>query len=316
MPRPPLLARSVRAESARAESVRTVPVAGVVGRCVVAGGGAVGAMFAGLLAAAGADVAVVDIAPAGRADIGARSIRGDITAPDAALIDELAAADVVVLAVPADVAQSALPHIAASVRTGTLLVDTLSVKTGIVAAIRREAPHAEAVSLNPMFAPSLGVRGRPIAIVRITGGPRGDELIRLLADAGARVVEMTADEHDRISALTQAMTHAAIISFGIALGELGLDIETIAAVAPPPHATMLALLARIGAGAPETYWDVQAANPYAAETRARLARALSRVNALVALGDESGFGLVLDEARRTLGPENEHFRDRCAAIFA
>ena len=52
-----------------------------------------------------------------------------------------------------------------------------------------------------------------------------------------------------------------------ALAELDIDIADLDRIAPPPHAALLSLLARITSGAPEVYWDVQAANPYAPAAR-------------------------------------------------
>ena len=54
-------------------------------RCVIVGGaGAVGGMFATLLAHAGADVLVVDVAPSAGSNGNShmRFVQGDITAPD------------------------------------------------------------------------------------------------------------------------------------------------------------------------------------------------------------------------------------------
>jgi prephenate dehydrogenase len=166
-----------------------------------------------------------------------------------------------------------------------------------------------------MFAPSLGLGGRPVAAVRISDGPRTAAMLQLITESGGRIVEMSATEHDRICAITQAMTHAAVLAFGIALSEADLDLDTVVAVAPPPHASLLALLARLCAGAPETYWDVQVANPAAGLARASLRRALSRLDELVDDANEAGFGQLLDEARNTLGEHFPRYRDACARMF-
>jgi prephenate dehydrogenase len=122
-----------------------------------------------------------------------------------------------------------------------LAVDTLSVKTDIVAALAAHAGHLEAVSLNPMFAPALRFDGRRVAAVVGRDGPRARALLDAVDRRGGRVAELGADEHDRIAAVTQAV----VLAFGLALGELGVAVKDLGAVATPPHLTLPALLARL-----------------------------------------------------------------------
>ena len=304
-------------------------------RCLVVGGaGAVGRMVVELLLGAGASVCVVDPAPpvdpapavdaapavgpaaaAGGTRPGYRHLRSDITAIDGALAAELGRAEIVVLAVPEPVALAAVPSVAAAMGPGALLVDTLSVKGPIAAAVGRAGGRLEALSLNPMFAPSLGIAGRAVAAVVVHDGPRTQGLLDLVRQRGGRVVELSADEHDELAAATQALTHATVLAFGLALAELEVDVDDLTAVAPPPHATLLALLARITSGAPETYWDVQAANRHADRARAALAGGLRRLAEIVDGGDVEEFAAALDRLRGALGGEAARYRDLCEHLF-
>ncbi|SNS06412.1 prephenate dehydrogenase/arogenate dehydrogenase family protein [Actinoplanes regularis] len=275
-------------------------------RAVVVGGGAVGGMFAQLLRDGGASVTVVDVAARG-------DLRADVTAPSPELIAVIGAADTVLLALPEAVTLKALPEVTAVMAAGALLVDTSSVKAGIVDA---GPPGREWVSVNPMFAPSLGMRGRPVAAIVAHGGERVEGFLAEITGWGGRVVRMSAVEHDRIAAVTQSMTHAAILAFGLAVRDLGLPLETLAATAPPPHQSMLALLARLMSQSPEVYWDIQAANPHAAHGRAALADGLRRLADLVDAGDTHGFDDALGELRSLFGDDLAIHRDRCARMFA
>src|SRR6478736_657185 len=156
------------------------------------------------------------------------------------------------------------------------------------------AGEAEALSLNPMFAPALGFAGHPVASVVVRDGQRGRALCDLIEQWGARVVTVTADQHDRVAAAAQALTHAAVIAFGAALTELDVDIADLDRIAPPPHTALLSLLARIASGAPEVYWDVQAANPYAPAARRALSRGVSQLTGVVEDGTCEEFGDLLD----------------------
>jgi 4-amino-4-deoxyprephenate dehydrogenase len=293
------------------------PLAGQ--RCVVVGGaGAVGVMFADLLARSGAEVCVVDTTsgPPELPGGSTRYVRGDVTNIGPRLAAEIAGADLVLLAVPERVALAAVKPVIDLMRPGALLADTLSVKARVVDAVRADTRGVEMVSINPMFAPSLGFQGRPIAAVVVHDGPRARDLLRLLDTSGARVVRVTADQHDRLAGAVQALTHATVLAFGLALADLDVDITELTALAPPPHATLLALLARIVSGTPEVYWDVQSANPQALRAHQALAGGVRRLTALVEAADEAGFAAVLDQLREFLRPDLERYRGICGRVFA
>jgi prephenate dehydrogenase len=286
-------------------------------RCVVVGGaGAVGALVVDLLAGAGADVLAVDVAaPPAEVDQVCAYARGDIRAMDSWLVAEMRLADIVVLAVPERVALAAVPALARQLRPGGLLVDTLSVKTGIVTALAAHAAHLEAVSLNPMFAPALGFEGRAVAAVVVRDGPRARALLDAVGRRGGRVAEVGADEHDRVAAVTQALTHAAVLAFGIALDELGVDVEDLGAMATPPHLTLLALLARIASGEPETYWDVQAGNPHARRARTALAAGLATLADAADYGTGRDFAALVERTHTSLGADRDAYSRICEQLF-
>jgi prephenate dehydrogenase len=268
-----------------------------------------------LLDDAGADVCVVDLdGRHRRLPRGVRFERGDITRVDDRLAAELGAADVVVLAVPEQVALAALPGLAEALRPGSVLAETLSVKSTITQAAA-SISGISVVGLNPMFAPSLGIEGRPVAVVVVQDGPGVTALLELIDRRGGRLVTVSAETHDRLAAAVQTLTHSAVLAFGFALTELGMSAAELGAIAPPPHAVMLGMLARICAGTPEVYWDVQAGNPFAPQVREALADGLRRLAEVVDGGEEE-FAGAMAELRSFLGEDLEHHLEACARAFA
>ena len=287
-----------------------------IGRVVVAGGsGAVGSLFAEQLQEAGNDVVIVDRTVPGPTHRVTRFVRGDISDPGAEVADVVRTADAVLLSVPEPVALVAIGRLVGTLRPDALIADTLSVKSTVVPALHAAAMiagDAEALSLNPMFAPALGFAGHPVASVVVRDGQRGRALCDLIEQWGARVVNVTADQHDRLAAAAQALTHAAVIAFGAALAELDVDIADLDRIAPPPHTALLSLLARITSGAPEVYWDVQAANPYAPAARRALSRGVSQLADVVEDGDSAAFGDLLARLSGVFGPLRGAYRERSA----
>lgn len=278
---------------------------------VVGGSGAVGTMIARLLARDGRSVVTVDPCVGIASEKLVTHRLGDMLEPDEGLRAILREARLVVLAVPESVGERvSFAHFA----PGALVVETLSVKSGFAAKVAADAPHLAVVGINPMFAPSLGIEGRPVAAVTHRHGPGVDEFLADIAEWGGRVVEVDADTHDRLAAATQALTHASVLAFGSALATLDVDPALVEAIAPPPARAALALLARITGGEPEVYWDVQSGNPYAGAARAALATAVHQLDDAVGSGSESRFADILSAAEGSI-PDGDRYRALCARLF-
>lgn len=289
----------------------------VAGRAsvVVGGSGAVGQLLADHLRGGGDTVVVVDSRPPVRPSTD-RIVIGDILAPTPEMTAALTAADLIVLAVPEGAAVGAVRTLSGHLRADTLVVDTLSVKSRFHTALQQCArPPCQALGINPMFAPSLGIRGRPVAATIYRDGPLVPQFLRSLTEWGAKVVTLSAERHDRLVAATQALTHAAVLAFGMALSELDVSEDELFATAPPPHAVSLALLARVGHGVPEVYWDIQSGNPHARKARALLSSAVSSLSDVVEHGSESDFAELMRKASSPLGERAEYYQNLCASLF-
>jgi 4-amino-4-deoxyprephenate dehydrogenase len=274
-------------------------------RAVVVGGrGAVGSMLTTLLRDNDVPTTIVDTG-AGGPD----TVAGDITAPNAEVAEAVGDADLVVLAVAEPVALRALDTLHAIMRRGAVLVDTLSVKSRFLTRLATFPLEVEHVGLNPMFAPDLGLAGRPVAAVVTRDGPGTAALLDLLARGGGQVVRCTGDEHDRTTAATQALTHATVLSFGFALARMGALAEGLVAAAPPPHVVLLSLLARITSNSPDAYLDIQEANPHAVRAREALVEGL-RVLATAIENGAAGMAAAFDDLRGLLGTDFERHRRR------
>jgi prephenate dehydrogenase len=284
---------------------------------VVGGRGAVGRLLAQTLAAAGTtSLTTVDPspAPAPAAEPGIHLV-ADVTRPGPRVAAALAAADLVVLAIPEQVALAAAGPLLAAMKPGSLLVDTLSVKSRFAAAVAARATGVERLGVNPMFAPGLGFAGRSVVAVPYAAGPRAEAFLDLLAGRGARVTRLGAEAHDRACAALQVATHAALLTFGMALRAAGYDLGSVEGLMPPPHRTMLALLARLLGADPEVIRDIQAANPWAGEMRGRLRAAHEELERIVAGGDPARFHELAAELREIFGDRGD-YAELCARLFA
>lgn len=293
--------------------------AGDLARCVLVGGnGAVGRLLAGALAAVAREVAIADLTAEPHPDVRALGPYHALDArqPSPALDAALAGADCVVLALPEHTALKALPHVLAALPAGALLVDTLSVKGSYAdAALEAHAP-VELLSLNPMFAPSLGFAGHAVLAVELAPGPRSRALLALLRSLARVVTVPDADAHDRATAALQVATHAGVLGFGMALARLDVDLDELLPVAPPPFLALLALLARIASGNPETYADIQRANSYAGQARRALAAAIEQLDDAALEEEPQRMDALVVQAGELLGHHREALAQQAAALLA
>jgi prephenate dehydrogenase len=285
---------------------------------VVGAAGAVGRLFCGALADAGSAVTLVDVTPTPPAELRELGpyLALDARTPSPQLDAALADADCVLLALPEAAALDALPQLLAALPPGALLVDTLSVKMPFAHAALAAGAPIELLSLNPMFAPALGFAGHAVLAVELTPGRRSEALLTLLRELAHVVTVPDAAAHDRATAVLQAATHASVLAFGLALARLDADLDALLPAAPPPFLALLALLARIGEGAPPTYADIQCANPYAPEARAALVGALSLLDAAGREADPHALEALIASATAPLGAHQEALAAQAATLLA
>lgn len=126
-------------------------------------------------------------------------------------LEEAAACDVVMIAVPVQAMEEVIARIAPLVRPGSTVIDVASVKVLPSQWLARYIPETvHVVPTHPLFGPQStargGIAGRQLVICPL----RGDQHLKVAAlgeELGLRVRITGAEEHDREMAYVQALTH-------------------------------------------------------------------------------------------------------------
>jgi 4-amino-4-deoxyprephenate dehydrogenase len=283
---------------------------------VVGGTGAVGNLFCDCLAGLPQiHVTSVDLAPENKAGKPITFVQGDICHPDRSLKQRLGKADALILAVPENIGLACLPVLTRAMGADALLIDTLSVKTAFVNAVAKFKVHGEILSINPMFAPSLGFERQSVACIEVQTGRKTQTFLDLMRAWGADIVMLSHQEHDRLTAALQTLTHASILAFGLSLKKLGYDLERAIRLMPPPHRTMLCLMARMVEADPAVYRDIQHSNPHASEVRDILSESIERISSTVEQGESKAFADLIDDLRVVLDGHQKSFSKQCRTMF-
>ena len=235
----------------------------------------------------------------------------DATQPSARLVEELGRCDTLILCLPETAQMPAYLDLCERLPPGAIVIDTLSVKAGVAALARRGRHDLELLSLEPMFAPDVGLAGENVIAVPLRAGPRSAAFLALLAAAGARITEMDAEQHDRMAAATQAAAHAALLAYGITLTRLDCAPD---GPSTPIQRAVLRLIARIASRDPAVYWHIQQDNPFSRPARAALGDALADLDRLVEGNDEVGFRKIFEICGNMFGKSLQTYSEQAKQI--
>ncbi len=167
--------------------------------------------------------------------------------------------DLVVIAVPIDVTCDVIARVAPQLKAGALLFDLASIKRQPVKHMVASAPHSvELASVHPLFGPSMPtMEGQTIIVVPVRGDRGRRYLVDLFESAGARVEELSPDEHDHLMSVIQGLTHFGYITMGATLEALNFDIKRSRRFMSPVYEIFIDFIGRILGQNPRLYAAIQ-----------------------------------------------------------
>ena len=126
--------------------------------------------------------------------------------------------DYILYSVEAKLINQVVATYAPSTKQGAIVGGQTSCKEPEMAAFEEHLPKdVQIVSCHSLHGPKVDPKGQPLVIIKQRATQEGFELVkRILSCFGSEVVYLTAEKHDRITADTQAVTHAAFLSMGTA----------------------------------------------------------------------------------------------------
>ncbi len=179
---------------------------------------------------------------------------------------EVAACDVVILAMPVPQLSAVIAAINPHLRPGALVLDVGSVKVIPAETMLAELPdHVDIIGTHPMFGPQSargGVKGLKIVICPIRGEQARHIAACLRRSFGLDAIIATPEEHDREAAMVQGLTHL--------IAKVLIEMEPL-----PRHMTtasfdlILRAIDMVRYDAPEVFYAIERMNPYAPDVRRR-----------------------------------------------
>ncbi|KAJ2162995.1 prephenate dehydrogenase (NADP(+)) [Coemansia sp. RSA 552] len=126
--------------------------------------------------------------------------------------------DYIIYSVPAVTIGKAVEEYGRAAKVGAIVAGQTSVKTPEIEAFERFLPDdVHIVTCHSMHGPNIDTKGQPLAIIRVrSDGAHYERAVEVLGALESRMIFLAYEDHDRITADTQAATHLSFISLGTA----------------------------------------------------------------------------------------------------
>ena len=244
----------------------TTMLAGIIG-----GTGQMGRFFAEVFRAAGWDVIV-------------SGTRTSLTNRDVAT-----EADLVMVSVPIRATVGVIREIAPLLSEEQVFCDLTSLKVEPVRAML--SSRAEVIGLHPMFGPgAASLQGQTIVATPARCSPETLEgLLSVFRDQGAAITLSTPEDHDRMMAVIQGLTHFGTLAKAEAIRRTGADIGETLAFTSPIYRIEMGLVGRLLAQDASLYGDMLRLNPAVPEVLAAFEEAVRALREIVVSGDDEQF---------------------------
>jgi prephenate dehydrogenase len=174
---------------------------------------------------------------------------------------ELAAqADIVIVSVPIRETAKTIRSIRSHVRPGALLCDFTSIKTESLPEMLKSDKHIGVLGIHPLFGPLVpSLKEQNIVFTPGRNNAWVIFLKTLFKKNGAKVIVVSAAEHDRQMALVQALNHFVNLAFAGALHRQRSVVRE--GLSTPVFRSQADVAARILGGDPSLYADIELRNP-------------------------------------------------------
>ncbi|KAL8715052.1 MAG: hypothetical protein Q9220_001009 [cf. Caloplaca sp. 1 TL-2023] len=126
--------------------------------------------------------------------------------------------DYIIYSVEAETIDKVVAQFGRATKKHAIVGGQTSCKAPEIAAFERHLPaDVEIISCHSLHGPNVDPQGQPLALIRHRASHQSFDLVcHILSSFKSKQVHLTAEAHDRITADTQAVTHAAFLSMGTA----------------------------------------------------------------------------------------------------
>ncbi len=211
--------------------------------------------------------------------------------------------NVVFFSLPLEKTEKIIKELAPLARPGMLLSDFTSLKVRpLKVMLKTSKSGVNVIGLHPLFGPSVRkFEGQTIAVVPGRGKKYLKWLKNLFSDEGMKVKVCTAEEHDKMMAVVQCLTHFSSIVTADALRRLSIDVKESLKFASPLYRIKMDISGRILSQDPALYSSIQILNSYSKKVIKEFIKSSKELDNKIRKKDRNGFISYFRKASKFLG---------------
>lgn len=170
---------------------------------------------------------------------------------------------VVIISVPIAVTREVIASVGPYMHKDSLLMDLTSLKSEQVKTML-EASVSEVIGCHPLFGPQVkSIAGRNIVLCPARSERWLPWLLDVLGRNGASVVIASAEKHDRMMALVQAVNHLNTVTLGVVLSKSNVEISELMRYSTPNFQMKIEIIEKVFCRNPRLYAEIITMNPEA-----------------------------------------------------
>jgi prephenate dehydrogenase len=209
--------------------------------------------------------------------------------------------DLIIVSVPIHDTVRVISEISPVLKKEQILCDFTSLKTEPVSAMLKS--KASVIGLHPLFGPTVQSLRHQTIIVCPARAPDNQvqPLLSIFRREGAQCTIATPEQHDRMMAVVQGLTHFVTLCMADSVRRLGIDIETTRAFTSPVYQIELSLVGRLLSQDPSLYADILQQNPFVPEVLSICTSSAEELSRIVKTRDPALFREFFTNNTRHLG---------------
>ncbi len=213
--------------------------------------------------------------------------------------------DLAMVSVPIDKTPAIIKMLAPHLPANCVLTDITSIKKEPMEAMLSAHP-GPVVGLHPLFGPTPSTLDKQIIVA--TPGRKHEEC-RWITDQfaawGAIIVEASAEEHDEIMGIVQALRHFATFAFGRFIAQQKVSISRTLEFSSPIYRLELGMVGRLFAQDPSLYAEIIFASDDRRQLLADYVKNIKEALPLIENKDKEGFIKEFRKTAKWFGPFSE-----------
>ncbi|TLD37160.1 Prephenate dehydrogenase [Venturia nashicola] len=220
--------------------------------------------------------------------------------------------DYIIYNVPAESIDKIVAEYGPSTKLGAVVGGQTSCKAPEIAAFEQHLPSdVQIVLCHSLHGPSVNPKGQPLVLIKHRATEETFKLVeKILSCLESRHVYLTWQEHDRITADTQAVTHAAFLSMGAAWAANQQFPWEISRYVGGIENVKINVMMRIFNNKWHVYAGLAIMNPSARDQIRQYAASVTELFKLMLLGQREEFSRrIKDAANKVFGASESNHRD-------